>query len=128
MINRVSFILALLGVLLTIHLWIQKQRSFDQGCLGFSRPEIQQTISSECQEVVESEAGNLFGVNNILLGFFFYVAVGALGLGTVFAGSKIRTRLLQATLGRLICVKSRISWGSPRAVGFRDSSYYGVRT
>ncbi len=99
MINRVCFILALLGILLTVHLWIQKQRSFDQGCLGFSKPEIQQTVSSECQEVVESEAATLFGVDNIILGFLFYVAAGALCLGTVFAGSKNRTRLQQTTLG-----------------------------
>ncbi len=99
MINRVCFILALLGILLTVHLWIQKQRSFDQGCLGFSKPQIQQTVSSECQEVVESEAATLFGVDNIILGFLFYVAAGALCLGTVFAGSKNRTRLQQTTLG-----------------------------
>ncbi len=99
MINRVCFILALLGILLTVHLWIQKQRSFDQGCLGFSKPEIQQTVSSECQEVVESEAATLFGVDNIILGFLFYVSAGALCLGTVFAGSKNRARLQQATLG-----------------------------
>ncbi len=99
MINRISFILALLGVLLTIHLWIQKQRSFDQGCLGFSRPEIQQTISSECQEVMESEAATLFGFDNIILGFLFYVSVGGLCLGTVFSSDKNRARLQQATLG-----------------------------
>jgi len=99
MINRISFVLALLGVLLTVHLWIQKQRSFDQGCLGFSKPEIQQTISSECQEVVESEAATLFGVDNIILGFLFYISVGALCLGTVFGSGKNIVRLRQATLG-----------------------------
>jgi uncharacterized membrane protein/predicted DsbA family dithiol-disulfide isomerase len=99
MINRVSFILALLGILLTVHLWIQKQRNFDQGCLGFSKAEIQQTVSSECQEVVESEAATLFGVDNIILGFLFYVTVGALCLGTVFGSVKNIARLQQTTLG-----------------------------
>jgi len=99
MVNRISFILVLLGVLLTVHLWIQKQRSFDQGCLGFSKPEIQQTISSECQEVVESEAATLFGVDNIILGFLFYVSVGAICLGAVFGSDKNIARLQQTTLG-----------------------------
>ena len=99
MINRVCFILTLLGILLTVHLWIQKQRSFDQGCLGFSKPQIQQTVSSECQEVVESEAATFFGVDNIILGFLFYVSVGALCLGTVFGSGKNIARLQQTTLG-----------------------------
>lgn len=93
MINRFTFALALVGMVLTLHLWIQKQRGFDQGCLGIFAPKKQSTSISECSEVVAGEAGSLLGADNIVLGFLFYVTIGALCLTEAFA-SRNRRRLL----------------------------------
>ena len=67
--------LALLGVLVAFHLFIQIRNGFNRGCLGFSAPtgEI-----AECSAVVGSEAGTLLGVSNPVWGMLFYIAVALL--------------------------------------------------
>jgi predicted DsbA family dithiol-disulfide isomerase/uncharacterized membrane protein len=81
--NRLIFGIALFGVLLTIHLWIQSERGFSRGCLGLSEPE--EAGISECAAVVQSDAGKLFGISNIVYGFFFFGAMATLSFGAILA-------------------------------------------
>ena len=61
--DRLVFAVALIGVLVTAHLYIQQERGFDRGCLGFSSP----TAPSEgCAIVTQSEASTLFGIPNAI--------------------------------------------------------------
>ncbi len=102
MINRVTYAVALLGVILTLHLWTLKARGFEQGCLGFA-DSAGAAASSECEEVITSESGTFLGVDNIILGFIFYVAVGALSLAQTFSGSSRRKLLRKGLLGLTAC-------------------------
>lgn len=81
--NRLIFGIALLGILLTIHLWIQSERGFSRGCLGLSEPE--EAGISECAEVVRSDAGKLFGISNIVYGFFFFGTIAALSFAAILS-------------------------------------------
>jgi protein-disulfide isomerase/uncharacterized membrane protein len=90
--NRVLLGLALLGVLVVTHLYIQKGRGFDRGCFGFSAPETVQA-SFNCSAVVSSSAGTFLGVSNVYWGFGFYGVITLLTLGFLLAGRTWRRRL-----------------------------------
>lgn len=79
--DRVVFGVALLGLVVTAHLYIQQGRGFDRGCLGFSEPS---AASAGCAIVTQSEASTLFGVSNAIWGFVFYLAVVGLSLALPF--------------------------------------------
>jgi protein-disulfide isomerase/uncharacterized membrane protein len=91
--DRVVFGLALAGLLVTAHLYIQQGRGFDRGCLGFSEPS---AASAGCSIVTQSEASTLFGVSNAVWGFAFYLVVAALSLALPFVA-----RARQAPVKRL---------------------------
>ena len=91
--DRAIFAFALLGVLVTVHLWIQQGRGFDRGCLGFSEPVPAATV--DCNAVVQSSAGTLFGVSNVVLGIAFYLVLVGLSLGVAYAAGPTRGRLKQ---------------------------------
>ena len=91
--DRLIFAFALLGVLVTVHLWIQQGRGFDRGCLGFSDPVPSATV--DCNAVVQSSAGTLFGVSNVVLGIAFYLLLTGLSLGVAYAAGPARSRLKQ---------------------------------
>jgi protein-disulfide isomerase/uncharacterized membrane protein len=76
--NLPIFLVALFGVLVVTHLWIQVDRGFTHGCLGFSAPtgEI-----AECAEVIGSQFGSVFGVSNVALGLLFYLVLAGLRAG-----------------------------------------------
>ena len=81
--NRLIFFVALFGILLTVHFWVQAERGFSHGCLGLSDPaEVGQV---GCSAVVASDAGRVLGVSNIAWGFLFYLVIGGLAFATVFA-------------------------------------------
>ena len=82
--DRLVFVLALLGVLTTVHLWIQQGRGFDRGCFGFTSPEAVEATFN-CEAVVRSSAGQLFGISNVVWGLLFYVGVAALSAGVSFS-------------------------------------------
>ncbi len=65
-INRMIFGVALFGTLLIVHLWIQSERNFSHGCFGFSDPADVGVV--ECTAVLQSDAGKLFGISNIIWG------------------------------------------------------------
>lgn len=78
---------ALLGVLTTVHIGLQQQRGFDEGCFGAATPEVVKT-STDCGAVVESEAGTFAGVSNAVWGFLFYTAVAGLSLSLLFLSGR----------------------------------------
>ena len=104
-IEAAIYVLALIGVLVVIHLWIQQGRGFDRGCLGFTTSAAIEA-SFDCEVVVESGAGTLFGISNALLGLLFYLAVAALTFlaGRRDAGNEIvlkQARTALVTVGLL---------------------------
>lgn len=74
--NRCILWLALAGMILTIHLWVQKERGFDQGCLGLGQ--VQTPEPGGCIAVSRSPAGNLFGISNAAWGYAFYFGLALL--------------------------------------------------
>jgi protein-disulfide isomerase/uncharacterized membrane protein len=107
--DRVLFVLALLGVLTTVHLQIQEGRGFDRGCLGFTTtPAVE--ASFNCEAVTQSAAGTMGGVSNGVLGMFFYLIVGGLTAGAAFSTGSRRVWLKRGRVGLV-------------AVGFAYSAY-----
>ncbi|MDX1430668.1 MAG: vitamin K epoxide reductase family protein, partial [Rhodothermales bacterium] len=88
MLDGVVFFLALLGVLVVVHLWIQSGRGFDRGCFGFTAP-AEVTTAVDCEAVTESDAGTLLGVSNVVLGLAFYL--GLVGISFKVTSASVRT-------------------------------------
>ena len=82
--DRLLFIVALLGILVTVHLRIQEGRGFDQGCWGFNPDDAASAAVFDCQAVTSSTAGKLFGLPNSILGMLFYFTVAALSVAVLF--------------------------------------------
>ena len=92
LLDRLTFGVALLGVLDTVHLGIQQARGFDRGCLGFTTSEAVES-AFDCAVVTQSGAGELFGLSNAFLGLLFYLAVAALSFAVIYAGGQTLQRL-----------------------------------
>ena len=92
LLDRLTFGVALLGVLDTVHLGIQQARGFDRGCLGFTTSEAVEA-AFDCSVVTQSGAGELFGFSNAFLGLLFYLAVAALSFAVIYAGGQALQRL-----------------------------------
>ena len=71
----VLFGLSLLGVLDVVHLLIQQNRAFADGCLGIATLD---AAASNCAAVTTGPGSELLGVSNITWGFGFYLLVGVL--------------------------------------------------
>lgn len=82
MINRCILWLSLLGMILTLHLWIQKSRGFDQGCLGLETHTVA-IVDSDCQEVSKLPGSHLLGVSNAAWGYAFYFALALLSFAKI---------------------------------------------
>lgn len=80
--QRLILWLALAGMVLTLHLWIQKSRGFDQGCLGLAT-HAEVVIEKGCREVSELPESHLFGVSNAAWGYAFYFVVALLAFGKI---------------------------------------------
>jgi len=91
--DRLVFVFALLGVLTSIHLFIQQNRGFDQGCFGFTTSE-EVEATFDCSVVTESDAAKILGISNVYWGFAFYVFIASLSVG-VFVISNQRRQLLK---------------------------------
>jgi uncharacterized membrane protein len=83
MLNRLILVLSLLGMVLALHLWIQKARGFDQGCLGLEKPAAVTTYG--CAADGLETASHLFGVSNAAWGYAFYFGVALLAFGKIVA-------------------------------------------
>ena len=95
-INRMIFGVALFGTLLIVHLWIQSERNFSHGCFGFSDPADVGVV--ECTAVLQSDAGKLFGISNIIYGFFFFGTLAALSFASVLVRKEMAQTLRKASL------------------------------
>lgn len=84
MISRLILWLALAGMILALHLWVQKARGFDQGCLGLETPAASARVAAGgCREVGDLPASHLLGVSNAAWGYAFYFAVALLAFGKI---------------------------------------------
>ena len=69
--ERIITILALLGLLTTVHLWIMTNRGFDRGCFGFTTsPAFEEVF--DCESVMDSSLGHFMGISNVYWGMMFY--------------------------------------------------------
>lgn len=75
-IEGLLFGLSLLGVLTVVHLFIQKNRGFEDGCIGFATLDSAAPIFN-CAAVTTGSGSKLLGIPNIAwgLGFYFVVAI-----------------------------------------------------
>ncbi len=103
-IDGLLYVLALIGVIVTVHLWIQQEIvGFSQGCWGFNPPTGEAAATSDCAIVAQSDAGKLFGISNVNWGIGFYLVIAALGfLITRTAGDRMVT--MKRARGVLIAI------------------------
>lgn len=87
MLDGAVLVLSLLGILVVVHLYIQSGIGFNRGCFGFSDPATVHT-SADCEAVITSDAGKLFGISNITWGFFYYVALAALSFAILYSSAQ----------------------------------------
>ena len=90
LLERAVYLLAVIGILVCVHLFIQQSRGFDRGCFGFSGP---QPVAASCEAVTQSSAGQLLGVSNAIWGGLFYLAVAALTVAFAYAKETLRGSL-----------------------------------
>ena len=76
--ERILFFLASLGVVLTIHIWIQRQKGYAEGCWG-SRKLL---ASSGCGALTQAPEPRLLGLPPVVLGFIFYACAALLSFST----------------------------------------------
>ena len=98
---RVIFGVALFGVLVVTHLWLQQSAGFAAGCSGFADvtvTNLAETMREEpgCATVTNSVYAKFLGVSNVMWGLLFYVAVALLRLGHAATGND---RLRLASFG-----------------------------
>ncbi len=80
--DRIVFILALVGLLDVTHLYLQEQRGFDRGCFGVTADD--PSALFDCGTVVSSAAGTFLGVSNITWGAVFYLTMALLSAALLF--------------------------------------------
>lgn len=84
--HKLVFLLSVLGILTTIHLYIMNERGFDQGCFGFeTSQQVEDTF--DCESVIE-EGLVFLGMSNIFWGFIFYTALMLTSLLSVIISNK----------------------------------------
>lgn len=101
MLNRLILWLSLAGMILALHLWVQKSRGFDQGCLGLGKP-IPVALGGDCQAASELPASHLFGVSNAAWGYAFYFALSLVSFAKIFAAGEWARRLHRFGEGSVI--------------------------
>ncbi|NQU66651.1 MAG: vitamin K epoxide reductase family protein [Candidatus Marinimicrobia bacterium] len=93
----IFYVLGLIGILITIHLYIMDNRGFDRGCLGFTTS---QTVEAafDCESVLDSELGQILGISNVYWGMAFYFSLVFLNLLLFFGKSSLQKylRILRA--------------------------------
>jgi uncharacterized membrane protein len=68
--QKLIFLLTVIGMLTTVHLYIMNDRGFDQGCFGFeTNAQVEDTF--DCESVLE-DGLKIFGMSNIFWGFLHY--------------------------------------------------------
>lgn len=85
--NRLSLLISLCGLIVSLHLWIQKERNFDQGCWGADRSLASQ-VDSGCNDQELKKHSELLGVSVAAWGYAFYMAMAALSFGKILLPDK----------------------------------------
>lgn len=99
--DRLIFIVALLGILTTVHLKIQSDRGFDRGCMGFTASEkVEATFN--CEAVTKSASGQLLGVENAIWGLLFYLTVAGMSAWIVYTPEKKRPMARKARVALIV--------------------------
>ncbi len=93
--NLPIFLLALLGVLVVVHLWVQAQAGFAYGCTGAGDA----ASGAGCAAVTSSAYSEFLGVSLLVWGGLFYVAVAALRLGVAATRPPTSETLRKVSLG-----------------------------
>jgi len=94
----IFYVLGLIGILITIHLYIMENRGFDRGCLGFTiSPAIE--AGFDCESVLDSEMGMILGIPNVYWGMSFYFFLVFLHIILFFGRSSYQKwlRILRAS-------------------------------
>ncbi|WP_263788980.1 vitamin K epoxide reductase family protein [Salinibacter grassmerensis] len=94
------FGLSLLGILDVVHLLIQQERSFADGCLGGSAFGAGPSMF-DCAAVTTGAGSTLLGVPNTIWGLAFYGMVGVLTIAVFWVVPRIRKWVHGARLGAL---------------------------
>jgi len=92
MINRLILWLSLAGMILALHLWIQKARGFDQGCLGLETHAVE-VAEGGCASAGLEAGSHLFGVSNAAWGYAFYFGLALLSFGKIVTSASCRERV-----------------------------------
>lgn len=92
--NLPMFLLALFGVLVVVHLWVQSRVGFAFGCTGLG-----DGAGSGCAAVTGSPYSSLLGLDLLVWGGLFYLVVAALRLGVAGARVPLAEKLKKASLG-----------------------------
>lgn len=98
--EQLLFGLSLLGVLDVVHLYIQQNRQFEEGCLGFATLE-SASSTFNCAAVTTGSGSELLGVSNLTWGGGFYLSVAVLTVLVFWAGPEIREWIQGGRLGVL---------------------------
>ncbi len=92
------YILALVGLLVVIRLWIDNRHAFAEGCMG-----IRPSEKIDCAAVVHSEAGTFLGISNITWGFLFYFSLVLLSVLRMVVAPEVG-RVLEVAMAVLVGV------------------------
>ena len=90
-IDRLILWLSLAGMILAIHLWVQKARGFDQGCLGLETHVA--TAEGGCTDHTLQAGSHLLGVSNAAWGYAFYFGLALLSFGKIVVPGSWARRL-----------------------------------
>jgi uncharacterized membrane protein/thiol-disulfide isomerase/thioredoxin len=91
--DRWILFLALAGMILALHLWVQKARDFDQGCFGVTKAAFVEGGGNGCREVSDLPASHLFGVSNAAWGYAFYFALALASVAKIVTPPATARRL-----------------------------------
>lgn len=82
MLNRAVLFLALIGMVVALHLWVQKERNFDRGCWGLGTAGASAPAGG-CQDPKLQQASYLFGVSAATWGYLFFAVIAALAFAKI---------------------------------------------
>jgi uncharacterized membrane protein len=83
--NRFILSISVLGMLLSMHLFVQKGRNFDQGCWGISTT----APAVGCTNSELEKASRLFGISVAAWGYGFYFLIGLLSFGKLLLSPRL---------------------------------------
>jgi protein-disulfide isomerase/uncharacterized membrane protein len=105
MLNRTILILSLVGMVLAVHLWIQKARGFDQGCLGIRKPSVEQIARASSEGCTASSleaASHILGVSNAAWAYAFFFGLSLVSFSKAFVRDSAARRLHLASEAAIV--------------------------